>query len=577
MNTVMIPYQIRATLLQLEPSTDLNWKEIVSEILEHEEIDVREEIDRQILKPKEIQWNRVTNSFEYKISNSLHILKHSFSNERMRSIAAKLTHSTEWLKKTTDSLQIADYLENALQQIDLIPVNDDLTLQREKLLIRRVFLQDVANIIRKLKLVPPKGIRQLTAEQIKCFIIEVYIKQQLLGYWFKPLLPKYSQMMQHPFFKYFLLKEQDFRKFDIVQTSEFIFLIAPIQHFGHNPYSIRRFLIEEQMEYEGHQQIYLNSVVVELSRIKEGTYAEEVSNYLQKMITIQHQVHKDVLEIVADFEHFVDKKLVPYLMEPLGLNTKNSEGIVNDYLKNIENMIMSYIFLPLRNAVKSDLSHIEEFEYLFMSVHRILSEILGHYRDFKEQPSLFFNTDIKLLEYRIMAYLKLLEKRKDEIFIPMYGTEWAKMNERSQQPVRKIQDLLEFHMQDFCDLKTYMGHLLEEQTMTKGSFLKRIIKGEKVEKDLIQAEAAAMRMKKQAYLDIIAVPKSLLRYSVFIEFESLTSMNEFERHYAFPNGDNGLTRLPVLMKIPENLGDFDFEAFNASIMRYDVRFSSVRK
>ena len=408
-------------------------------------------------------------------------------------------------------------------------------------------------------------------------IIEVYIKQQLLGYWFKPLLPKYSQTMQHPFFKYFLLKEQDFRKFDIVQTSEFIFLIAPIQHFGHNPYSIRRFLIEEQIEYEGHQQIYLNSVIVEFSRIKDGIYVNEISGYLQKMITIQHQVHKDVLEIVADFEQFVDKKLIPYLMEPLGLNTKNSEGIVNDYLKNIENMLTNYIFLPLRNAVKSGLSHIEEFEYLFMSVHRILSEILGHYRDFKEQPSLFFNNDIQLLEYRIMAYLKFLEKRKDEIFIPMHGTEWGTMNERSQQPVRKIQDLLEFHMQDYRELKNYMGHLLEEQTTTKGSFLKRIIKGEKVEKDLIQAEAAAIRMKKQVYLDIVAVPKSLPKYSVFIEFESLTSMNEFERHYAFPNGDNGLARLPVLMKLPENLGDFDFEEFNASILRYDVRFSSATK
>ena len=42
MNIAMIPYQIRATLLQLEPSTDLNWKEIVSGILEHEDIDVRE-------------------------------------------------------------------------------------------------------------------------------------------------------------------------------------------------------------------------------------------------------------------------------------------------------------------------------------------------------------------------------------------------------------------------------------------------------------------------------------------------------------------------------------------------------
>ena len=84
-------------------------------------------------------------------------------------------------------------------------------------------------------------------------------------------------------------------------------------------------------------------------------------------------------------------------------------------------------------------------------------------------------------------------------------------------------------------------------------------------------------MKKQVYLDIVAVPKSLPKYSVFIEFESLTSMNEFERHYAFPNGDNGLARLPVLMKLPENLGDFDFEEFNASILRYDVRFSSATK
>ena len=577
MNNAMIPYQTRATLLQMEPSTDLNWQEVVSEILEQEDIEVREEIDRQILKPKEIQWNRIKNSFEYKISNSLHILKHSFSNERMRSIAAKLTQSTEWLKKTTDSMQIADYLENALHQIDLIPVNDNLALQREKLLIRRVFLQDVANIIRKLKLVPPKGIRQLTAEQIKCFIIEVYIKQQLLGYWFKPLLPKYSQTMQHPFFKYFLLKEQAFRKFDIVQTSEFIFLIAPIQHFGHNPYSIRRFLIEEQMEYEGHQQIYLNSIVMDLKRIKEGAYADEISDFLQKMITIQHQVHKDVLEIVTDFEQFVEKKLVPFMMEPLGMNSKNSEGIVQDYLKNIENMITNYIFLPLRNAVKNGLSHIEEFDYLFMSVHRILSEILGHYRDFKEQPSLFFNTDVQLLEYRILAYLKLLEKRKEEIFIPMHGSEWNVMNERSQQPVRKIQELLELHMEDYRDMKAYMAQLKTEQSIVKGSFLKRIIKGEKVEKDFVQAEAAAVRMKKQAYLDILSVPKSLPKYCVFIEFESLTSMNELERHYAFPNGDNGLARLPVLMKLPENLSDFDFEEFNASIMRYDVRFSSASK
>ena len=65
----MIPYQIRATLLQMEPSLDANWEELLANIFEGADIDVREEIDRQILKPKEIQWNRVTNSFDYRVTN----------------------------------------------------------------------------------------------------------------------------------------------------------------------------------------------------------------------------------------------------------------------------------------------------------------------------------------------------------------------------------------------------------------------------------------------------------------------------------------------------------------------------
>lgn len=92
-----------------------------------------------------------------------------------------------------------------------------------------------------------------------------------------------------------------------------------------------------------------------------------------------------------------------------------------------------------------------------------------------------------------------------------------------------------------------------------------MIKGGKVEKDIVQANHAAMLIKKQTYLEVLTVPKGLAKYSVFIEFESLTSMSELERHYAFPSGDNGIIRFPCLMKLPENLADFDLEEFNASI------------
>ncbi|MBP2543611.1 hypothetical protein [Acinetobacter guillouiae] len=549
--------------MQLEPSTDLNWEQVLCDVFDEANIEVREEIERQILRPKEIQWNKGNNSFEFKITNSLENLKYSFENERMRSIANKLSNSINWLKNITDSIQIADYLENALYQIDLISVDDHLSLQREKLLIRRVFLQDVAKLIRTINIEAPAGIRNLTSDQIKCFIIEVFIKQQLLGYWFKPLLTKSSELMKRPFFKYFILREQRIRKFDIVKTSEFIYLIAPIENFEQNPYSIRRFLFEENIEYKN--QVYVTGLVLDTDQMSESEYRDSTDLLIQKMVTIQHQVHRDVIEIVQEFEDFTENKLLPFLMEPLGMVGKNSDTVAQNHIKTIEQLLTANILMPLRNAVKSDLSHIEEFEYLFMSVHRIFSEILLHYRDFKEQPALFFNSHVQLFEYRLLAYLKLLEKRKDEIFIPMSQREWQVMHERSQQPIRKLQEIIAEQVKDYRALDSYVKQLKNEQHEVEGSLLKKMIKGGKVEKDIVQANHAAMLIKKQTYLEVLTVPKGLAKYSVFIEFESLTSMSELERHYAFPSGDNGIIRFPYLMKLPENIADFDLEEFNASI------------
>ena len=568
---MMIPYQIRATLLQMEPSLDANWEELLANIFEGADIDVREEIDRQILKPKEIQWNRVTNSFDYRVTNSLAILKHSFSSERMRSIATKLSHSINWLKSITDPIQIADYLENALHQIDQIPVEDDLKLQREKMMMRRVYLQDVAKLIRTLEIDPPGGVRGLTPNQIKSFIVEVYIKQQLLGYWFKPLLARSSAMMDHPFFKFWLLKEQSVRRFDIVKTSEYLFIIAPVSNFENNPYSIRRFLFEDFLDYN--EQIFLNGIVLDMSRYTEKGYIDEFTKQVQMMITVQHQVHKDVILIVQEFEELAEKKLIPMLTQTIGTGGgKNSDVVAKQHIRKFESILTNDLLIPLHDALRNHISHLEEYQYLFVSIHRIFSDILAHYKDFKEQPALFFNHTIQLFEYQLLAYVKLLEKRKEEIFVPMNIYEWKVMNDRSEQPILSLQKDLTRHITDYRETTLYIGRLKKEQTEVQGSFMKRMMRGDKLDKELQQVSHSAIRIKKQAYLDILSIPKNFRKYSVFIEFESFTATSELERHYAFPSGDNGVTRLPLLVKIPENLEHFNLEELNNSIS-YDLRFS----
>jgi hypothetical protein len=228
MSQIAIPYQLRARLSQLEPSLDLEWERELKAVLADISPELKESIDFQILKPKRILWDQETNQYRYQAYHSVEALSQKFLNDRMRYYASTFGLSLKSLLGLNDSLQVADYLENVLEQIDKIEVNENFQMQREKLELRRTFLLNAAEIIRGLQLQPIEGVRKLTEQQVKCFIIEVFIKQQLLGYWYKPLLKKQTAEMQHPLFRYFLIKEQQIRHFDIVRTSQFLFIVAPV-------------------------------------------------------------------------------------------------------------------------------------------------------------------------------------------------------------------------------------------------------------------------------------------------------------------------------------------------------------
>src|SRR5690606_25884906 len=155
-----------------------------------------------------------------------------------------------------------------------------------------------------------------------------------------------------------------------------------------------------------------------------------------------------------------------------------------------------------------------------------------------------------------------LEKRKDEIFVPLNMYERGVMHERSKKPLNALQEDLSQHIQDYREMLSHTMRLKRDYAEVQGSFLKRMVAGEKLEKELQQTSLAMVKIKKQAYLDILSVPKNYRKYSVFIEFESFSATSDFERHYAFPSGQNGLTKLPVLVKLPENLEDFNLEDLN---------------
>ncbi|MEN8425787.1 hypothetical protein ABFO79_03860 [Acinetobacter schindleri] len=572
MSQIAIPYQLRARLSQLEPSLDLEWERELKAVLANISPELKESIDFQILKPKRILWDQETNQYRYQAYHSVEALSQKFLNDRMRYYASTFGLSLKSLLGLNDSLQVADYLENVLEQIDKIEVNENFQMQREKLELRRTFLLNAAEIIRGLQLQPVEGVRKLTEQQVKCFIIEVFIKQQLLGYWYKPLLKKQTAEMQHPLFRYFLIKEQQIRHFDIVRTSQFLFIVAPVMDVQQNPYSIRRFLIEEKGALEG--QVYLNILVLDLKEDMNEEVVETLKSQMQRMVTLQSQIHLDVRDIVHNLEQVSELKLLPLLVEPVQVVEKNADVVAQRHLKQLEEILTRELLLPMRDAIRDHLSHIEEFAYLYLHVYKIFTEILAYYRDFKAQPGFMFNSYIQNFEYKLLAFIRLLEKRKGETFIPMNRNEWQVMHHRSEQPIKDIQTTIADNVQQYRDLKKYINTLNRQKAeYEKKSMLKKLWRKDNSDEAIEIALNKLQQLKRSMFLEIIQVPRTHENSSVFLEFESLQSFQKVERHYAFPCGDNGLTRLPVLIHLPETYDDFDVENFNAS-MSLDMNFSA---
>ena len=97
--------------------------------------------------------------YRYQAHHSVERLSQKFLNDQMRYYASTFGLSLKSLQGLNDSLQIADYLENVLEQIDKIDVNENFQMQREKLELRRTFLLNAAEIIRGLRLQPVEGVR----------------------------------------------------------------------------------------------------------------------------------------------------------------------------------------------------------------------------------------------------------------------------------------------------------------------------------------------------------------------------------------------------------------------------------
>ena len=554
-----VPYELRSKLLQIDPNLDVHWHARLKGIFSSVPENIHATIQEQFLNAKNIEWHPEQQNFTFKGNATLHDLASSLLSPKMRKLAEKIAATFSTLQQYQDVIKIADYLETVQNQIEVIDAEEDQNILRDKQLLRKTFLYDAANIIKTLELQLPANCRHLSVEEIRTFVLEIYLKHQILGYWFKTILPRQLKQINHPIFQNFIIAEQKIRDFEVIESSQFLYLIATIHDHRQNPYSIRRFLMEEKLGLD--ERVYLNGVVLDKKQLGNTEYLEQFKWQVSRIITIQRQINPPILDLMEKFHNINFDVLLPLLKKPLDASGFSVEQVISDRLLDFEKSVTVEILQPFEQALRTAIRHPDEFDYCFISMHRLFSDLASFYKDFCSEPIIAFNTQAQIFEYKIISYLKLLEKRRHKVFVALDAESYQASHQESQAAINQVKDIitdaLDRHKSNQVSYNQKKREL--EGQKDKGFFQKMFDKSDKLKAELEELKLAGVENRRMAYLDLVKVPKKHDDTTVYLEFESLISINQTERHYAFVSGDNGISALPILIQLPEDKEKFNLQ------------------
>lgn len=556
-----IPYQLRVKLKQIDPILDKYWQQQIQSILSTTPQALHQKIEDQYLKAKNIAWNYLNQTFEFKGHTSLKNLQLDTQNSELLQLAHRIKSTFSYLQGYQTDFQIADYLESIVREINQIDLEHSADIQAQQL-IKKAFLYDAALIIRDLDFTVSENHRHLDIEQVRTFIFEIFMKSEILGSWFAHILPSEYAEQELVIFQDYFIQQQRVRDFEIIKTFQYYFVLSSTYDSSVSAYSIRRFLTEENFGKE--DRFYISGLVLDPQQLDQADYFANFKQLMNRIIGIQRQMNPHIVELIESLHEYNQQNLIPSLKEILNIQSFSIDHLVKEHLEILEKDLSLNILEPLLKGLKNSVQHTDELEYCYLNISRLINEFLHQLEILSQQPMLQFNQHARLFKYRLIAYLKLLEQRRAQIFVIFHDEfQYQQQLRAVSAPTQEIRELLNSAMEQTRQIQQHIRQLEREmQNAENSSFLKRLFKkSENHELKINELKQNLIEVRDRCYIRIIAIQKQASQESVYMEAKNLISVIDSKvRHYAFANGENGVTRLPLLLQLPEDRNNFNMQS-----------------
>lgn len=557
-------------LQSIDPIFSDDWRQTLCDIFPKLDKESQNSVFRQLLVPRGIMYDKTSKKFlaQRPVSLSDTLALTSSSNDKVMMMA---NHMLNFLKAPTQGvsiLELADKIEAMLDHFDSIELYDAKNEHHLAKKIRQAFLYDLSHWIDNIEISLAPGLRNLSPDMIRAYFKSVFLKHQIQGWEFRSWDGQDMQELSSEHFPVFLQQEAVVRRYVVVETPKYWFLIGPTRLANQNPFSFRRFLFEDS-DVSG-QYIYLTHVVVEREGVNLPANKANILMQLSRMYTLERSVNEAVKIFMNSSKDLLTRYIYPLIRKPLATDGRQIEAIIEERMQNFEKQFSILILNKLPRIFDIALKEINDLEFFYYHLDWLIANVTNCLRDFCLQPLASFSlvakrttlrlVSMRMLTHRIRNYLNdvtIEAEQKQKLFMaPMqYLDKELKEVEEEQSTI---------------DILTEEVLYYQKQVETSG-FLRRLITPKAPKYSLEELTQYRQQLNENFFMSIIRLAKDQKQLIVYPEFECNIIIDENFRHYAFIDGELGLTRLPKLLCLPEKRDSFDFQTvrqqINADVFR----------
>lgn len=544
-------------LMGLDPYLDPDWQETLYDIIPKLDNESKAFVFKTILSPKGITYNKSLKQFLAKPAKTLsEVLKSlPMQNQQLLKVAESLQNFYQSAPDNRyDALLLVDELEAVLTYLDKVAVNPDKGEHRHKNALKTAFLYEFAHWLDGISLIMPESLRQISESIFKIFTKEVFIKSVIQGRDFRFFEAADLDLYDITNFPEFIKQEAINRKLLLVETKDIWFAVSPSETLGSNPFSLRRFLFEDNQG----GYIYFNGLALTKKAMDNPEIQAVILKFTQRIFSLDRNISEEIKRFAIHIRQMIQSQFAPILLDSKFVSDgSDAEQTVQKRIIKFEELLSTSVLQKLPPMINIAKNSEFDQEFLFQKLNGFFSELLILVKNFRMHPIARYSFAAEHLQLRILAHDVLIQKNRSMLFDPKINSNEIK--ERLSGAMNAIRECYEEKMDSLADLEELIANTKAyDDKKASGGFFAKLGFG-KPKYTLEELTEAKQNLDKEFFVDIVKIAKEHRQAIVYVEYETDFEINENFRHYAIANDTYGVTRLPYIISLPEDRELFSLE------------------